>query len=361
MQSVLISEHSHLRYYQIIQKLSCICLTFGTVKAKMDCVYFKNKCLFSHVHFRAKSKRKMRLYLKITAGLLLLVQAFHPASPQYTTDSPGKPIHKDWLRGLAKNTAESQNTAVPAEETESDQKADGTAMESNNEYNSGIASGYMTLTNEEEENLMSQDKGNEESDDVSNATMTAPPVNQNDTNEQPELQDTTATSSGQINMTEEEEEVHRTTATPENITNHLSAQNSSSFSDPSNHTDLQTTTLAPQGNGTQESANKPAGDTQFTNDTESTNSTSLTTTKIPEKNETSTTSSSTTVQSETTETSPETTTTAAANTPGTDDNADKGSASGSSSDRGKAAASGVTVSVAHFFVQKTALYIFLAA
>ncbi|XP_044054732.1 mucin-15 [Siniperca chuatsi] len=284
----------------------------------------------------------MQLYLKITAGLLLLVQAFHLASLQDSTDSPGRTIDKSWFRELPKNTVGSQNAAVTEEETEYDQGADATALESINDFNSGIASGSMALKSGEEENVASQEKYENETSNDLPVSDKFPTFATN----QPELPDATVspttattdpTNSSQINMTEAKEEFY-------NFTTHLSAQNSTSFSDYSNHTDLQTTTMAPESNATQESTTKPDKDTGLTNATESTNTTTITaittttTTTTPEINETPSTTSSTTVfLSETTETSPATMTTIALNTPEKANKTDKSAASGSSSERGLAA------------------------
>ncbi|XP_073320663.1 uncharacterized protein [Pagrus major] len=252
----------------------------------------------------------MKLNLRITAGLLLLVQTFHMASLQNSTDSPGRTIHREWLRKLAKNTAGSQNAALPGEEIEYDQRADATTAESSNDYSSGIASGSMAVYNEEEENVTSQDKDtNDGSDDLTAVTATMPPTNPNVTTKEPELTDTTVspsnattdpTNSSSINTTEAEEGFN-TTTTP---------QNSTSSPNHSNHTDLQTTTSAPEGNATQVSTTK-AEDTRSTYATGSTNMTTLITTATPETYSSSTTSSPTTVfSSEKTETSPATTTAA---------------------------------------------------
>ncbi|XP_070759588.1 mucin-15 [Enoplosus armatus] len=295
----------------------------------------------------------MELYLKITAGLLLLVQAFHLASLQESTDSPGRTIDQSWLRVPAKNTAGSQNAvAGTEEEAEYDLGADAPAMESSNDYSSGIASGSMAINTEEEENVTNQDKdANETSDDLPVVTTTEPPTFPNVTTNQPESAmnatvspnnaTTEPTNSSQINMTEAGEELYNSTTAPQNSSTHLRAQNSTSFPDYSNHTDFQTTvTLAPESNATQESTTKPDEDAGLTNATESTNTTTTTT---PEINETSTASSSTTVfLSETTETSPATTTTAAPNTPEKANETDKSAASGSDSERGLASDSSMS-------------------
>lgn len=283
---------------------------------------------------------KMELYLKITAGLLLLFQAFHLASLQHSTDSPGRTIDGGWLRDLAKGKTGSQNTAVPGKESEYYQKADATTVESNSDY-SGIASGSMVMYKEEEESVTGRDDdAREESDDPNVATTnTVPSTVLNVTTEQPELPDikvspttatTDSTNSSEANMTDAEEALNNSTATPQNSTTELRIQNSTSLLDYFNHTDSQTT-LAPEGNATQESMTKPAEDTRLTT-TESTNSTTL----APEIAETSATSSSTTfLPSTSTEIGPDATTNAAQNTPEANKTG-KGSATGSSSERGTA-------------------------
>ncbi|XP_023248878.1 mucin-15 [Seriola lalandi dorsalis] len=290
----------------------------------------------------------MELYLKITAGLLLIVHAFHLASLQDPTDSPGRTIDKSWLRELAKNTAGSLNAAVTGEKAKYDQEADATASEPSNDY-SGIASGSMAAFNAEEENLSGHESGaNNTSDDLNVVATTLPPAFTNGTTKQPELPDATVspntttahpTSSSHANVTEAEDGSHNSTTTLQTSTTHLISQNSTSFPDFSNRTDLQSTTSPPERNATQESTTRPKAHTGLTNSTStgSTNTTAVTTTASPETNKTSTLSSSTTVlPSETTETSPATTTAAAPNTPEKANKTDKDAASGSSSERGLA-------------------------
>ncbi|XP_040897930.1 mucin-15 [Toxotes jaculatrix] len=281
----------------------------------------------------------MALYLTITASLLLIVHAFHLASLQEPTDSPGRTIDKSWLRELNKNSAGSQNAAVREEEAEYDQDADTTAMEPSNDDSSGIASGSIAVFNGEEENFYSDEKeANKTSDDLTAVATTLAPTFPNGTTKQPELVHTTVslnttttttdpTNSSQVNMTEAEEDSHNSTTTPQTPTTHLISRNSTSFPD------LQSTTLAPESNATQESPAKPEEDSRLNNSTGSTS----TTTATPEMYETSTTSSSTTAfSSETTETSPTTTTAAAPNTPEKANKTDKDGASGSNSERGLA-------------------------
>lgn len=278
----------------------------------------------------------MGLYLKITAGLLLLVQAFHLASLQNSTTSPTstRTIPQAWLRVL-KKTAENQNDTVVVE------GGDVAVEGSSNEYSSGTASGFMAVNDEEEGNVARKDKGSDQTThDLTAATTTAAPTfPANVRTKQPELPDATTspnaatthpTNPSQINTTESGEELHNSATTPENPTTHPRAQNSTGSPDHSARTDLQTTTSAPESSATPESTTKPDNDKGMTKATEST-STTVTTTKKPVIKTTSTTSSSTAVfPSETTEKSPETTTAAAPITP---EKANK-TASGKSSERG---------------------------
>lgn len=273
----------------------------------------------------------MELYFKTTAGFLLLAQAFCLASFQHSTDSPGRTINKSWLRELVKNKTGSQAAALPGGNTEFNQGAD-VALESTRDYSSGIASGSIATLPEPEENVTGQDKNAKEgSDDLNSVTATQPPVDLNATTKQPHSPEANVSASptmdssntSQINTTDAEEELFNSTAT-QNSSTHLAAQNSTSFLDlDSNHTDSQTT-LAPEGNDTQESTIKPDEDTWLPNTTESTDLT----------NETSSTSLSTTFRSTTTDISSETTITPLQNTPELVNKTGKGSATGSDSDRG---------------------------
>ncbi|XP_068430884.1 mucin-15 [Clinocottus analis] len=95
----------------------------------------------------------MERYLKITVGLLLFVQALHLASLQISTDSPGRMISPSWLRQLAKKkTVVSQNTSGTEEEAEYHQSSDGMASGSND--SEAIASGFMSVHSEEENNVI---------------------------------------------------------------------------------------------------------------------------------------------------------------------------------------------------------------
>lgn len=274
----------------------------------------------------------MELYFKTTAGFLLLAQAFYLASLQHSTDSPGRTIDKSWLRELVKNKTGSQDDAVPGGNTD-------VALESTRDYSSGIASGSMTILPEQEENVTGQDNNaNEGSDDLNSVTATQPAADLNATTKQPHFPEANVSASAamdssnasQINTTDAKEGFINSTTT-QNSSNHLAAQNSTSFLDlDSNHTDSQTH-LAPEGNDTQESTIKPDEDTWLTNTTESTDTT----------NETSSMPLSTTFHSTTTDISRETTITPLQNTPESANKTGKGSATGSDSDRGTVAVYGV--------------------
>lgn len=280
--------------------------------------------------FRVKPKLEMELYLKITAGLLLFVQAFYLASLQDTTDSPGRTIDKSWLRELPKNIAGSQNATVNEE--------DATATD----LSSGTSSGFMNI---EEQNVTGHDPNNTYDDDLTGISNTTAP---NDTTIQPpEFPATTASSttttsvstdSSQINVTKAE----NSTVTPQTSSTPSIAKNSTTYPNLSNRTNLQSTTFAPQSNATQEPITKP-DDTGLTNSTGSNSTTTATKTTTPQINRTSTTFSSTTVfPSESTETSTVTMTTTAVNTPVKANKTDKDAAWGNSSERGTASVLGVT-------------------
>ncbi|XP_054869695.1 mucin-15 isoform X1 [Amphiprion ocellaris] len=91
--------------------------------------------------------------LKTTAVVLLLIQTFHLASLQDSTDSPGRTIDKSWWRDRPKNE-------IPKQVADSDQGNDG-------DY-SGIASGSMVMNSEEERNIAGE--ANETESDVTTAS-----------------------------------------------------------------------------------------------------------------------------------------------------------------------------------------------
>ena len=372
--SVFVSEHSHLSYYHSMWIWACS--SFGM----LDLYLFRElkECFMFCLVFQSVTEGKMKLNLSITAGLLLLVQTFHMASLQNSTDSPGRTIMKEWLRNLAKNKPGSQNKAIPRYEIGYDQGADATAEESSNDYSSGISSGSMADFKEEDGQ---DDNANDGSADLTAVTTNVPPMNPNVTTKDPEFKNTTVspsnattdlTNSSSINATEAEEEFNTTTTT---------LRNSTGSPDHSNHTDLRTTTSAPEGNATQESTTRDKV-TWSTNATGSTNTTNVTTTAVPGMNGTSTSSSPTTVFSSSTLAMPEMNATSTASSPTTvfssestetssttqtvaerANRTDEGSASGENPERGTAAVSSVPVAGAHFSLcpEKVLCVVVLAA
>lgn len=247
----------------------------------------------------------MRLLL-----LVLLVQAFHLASLQYTTDSPGRTIDKSWLRGKIPQGSENATFTKG-----NDEGADVT--ESNNDY-SGTASGSMVTYSGEEEN-----SGNEKWDDQNVTTTTLSPEVQNGTIELTELPPTTTTdptNASQINMTETEGEFNKT----------LTPRNSTSFPDYSNRTDLESQSSVPETNTTEEQT--------------TTSTTTLTTKAVPGINATTTTSSPTTVFLPDV---PEATTAAAPNTPEKVNKTDKSAGLAGSSDTDEGFATDPQISKRH--------------
>ncbi|KAM8761902.1 uncharacterized protein AB9X84_006800 [Acanthopagrus schlegelii] len=265
----------------------------------------------------------MKLNLRIAAGLLLLIQTFHTASLQNSTDSPGRTILREWLRDLPKNKAESHDTAVPGVDTEYDQGADVTAAEAGNDYSSGIASGSMAEFKEEGDSVPSQDDdANDGADDLTAVNTTVPPTNPNVTTQDPELPDTTVspsnattdlTNSSSINATEAEEEFNTTTIA---TTTTKTLRHSTGSPHHSHHTHIRKTTSAPGGNATRGSTTRDE-ETWTANATDSTNTTAVTTTAAPEMNGTSASSSTTTALSSSTSATPEMHGTSTASSPTT--------------------------------------------
>lgn len=297
----------------------------------------------------------MKQCLKITAGVFLLVQTFHSASLQYSTDSPRPTINSSWLREQGKTNSGMQDAAVAGDDAESDQRADGAAV-STYDYSAGITSGSIDIYIEEGENVTSQDRNSNEGSDVSgDVTNTESPSDLRDKTEQPILSETNVSAStaamdsqnsSQVNTTEVEEESNNSTATPPHSsttsTTHLTAEKSTSALEDSNNTDSQAT-LAPEGTARPESTTKPADNTSLTDTTESIDAKET----VPEIAEGSTSSPATV--SRTAEMSPETTrSTAAQNTPEKANNTGKESTGGSSTDRG-------TVTLQFQVSQKTAV------
>ncbi|XP_043998160.1 haze protective factor 1-like isoform X1 [Gambusia affinis] len=209
--------------------------------------------------------------LKITASLLLLLQAFHLVCLQNSTDSPGRTIDKAWLRQLPRNEVQSENAASSGD-SGFDQGTDQvTAF--NNGLSSGIASGFMA---EEEENMTSQDKNAKSSD----FSTIMPNAFENETTKEPKLPDTAiylrnvtteSANSSQTNMTYPEEEFNST----------MTADKTTSARGLSNDTNLQSSTTTEKPATT--TTVTPEEDERFRNLTENTN-TSVTTTAAPQMN-----------------------------------------------------------------------------
>ncbi|XP_034437287.1 mucin-15 [Hippoglossus hippoglossus] len=286
----------------------------------------------------------MELYLKITVCLLLIVQTFHLALLQDSTDSPGRTINQGWLRELLKGHKDGNKKAPVAKEEpgfESEPYAD--AMDSNNDDGAGVPSGSMTLFGDE--NMSSREMSENKTSGVllvslkfSNRTIKKHKMS--NTTVAPTTTTTIPTNSSQRNMTGAEEESHNSTMTnqtstadsiPHNST--MTNQTSTPHAIPphsttfSNRTHLHPTTLAPKINATQQPPEKNKG---LNNGT-----TTAATTTTPGLNETSITSSSTAAfPSDTTGTGPVPTTPLAPITPEKANKTDKDGASGSSADRG---------------------------
>ncbi|XP_068612878.1 mucin-15-like [Brachionichthys hirsutus] len=246
----------------------------------------------------------MKIYVQITVGLLLLVQACHSASIPFPTDSPGRAIDKSYFRGPAKSKAGSENAA--GAETGYDQVADKAALESSNERSDGAVFDPMSV------NPADQDRdANETAVDLTFATPSVAPIIPTGTTKQ-EFPNTTVsqttaqvnpTNSSQVNAIDTEEESNNSMTTPSED----NSQNTTSFV---NDTDLHTSTLAHEDNITQVFTTAPGVDV-WSRDLPDTGSTNATT-GISES------PSTTVISFETTET--------VANT--SDDDSLKGSSSG---------------------------------
>lgn len=172
----------------------------------------------------------MELRFKITAGLLLLLQAFQSASLQHSTDSPGRTIDKSWLRDLVRN-----RTLIPADGAEPDQGFD-TTLDPGHDYSGGIASGSMSTLSEEEENK----DADEDHDDLSVVTTPELPLDLN--------VNMSAATPDSTNVTDVEKEFNDSSATSPNSTTFVTAENSTHSSNSNQSVSL--TTPAPGVNAT---------------------------------------------------------------------------------------------------------------
>lgn len=206
----------------------------------------------------------MKLHFKTAAGLLLLIQLFHLASFQHSTNSPAMTIDKNWLRELVRNA--SLDRALAENGLDYDERG-----QSHAESGAGIPSGAMAIFPAEDENLTAEGSG-EEGD-----MLTSVPVNVTFTTSEPPGGNTSSTSnvgdraseSIQVNATETTEVLDNRTATPQSSSGDLSAQNATSAEDLSNHTN--STTASPlQGDVTDESTPAANKDWNSTGDSAST-------------------------------------------------------------------------------------------
>lgn len=207
----------------------------------------------------------MGLFLKVTAGLLLLVQAFQSVWLQDSTDSPGRTIDKSWLRDLVRNRTGGQGALIPLERMEPDQGFHPTP-DFIHDYSGGITSGSMAIPNEEEEIK----DGDEEPDDLNVVTNAELPVDPNVRTQEPFLDVNFSTTLGSKNVTDVEKEFKNSTATsllpnPTMLPTAESSTHLSDFNQNNSHT-----TLAPEGNATQEPTTTPTEDPRSINLTEPT-------------------------------------------------------------------------------------------
>ncbi|XP_014900451.1 cell wall protein DAN4 [Poecilia latipinna] len=261
--------------------------------------------------------------LKITASLLLLLQAFHLVCLQNSTDSPGRTIDKAWLRQLPRNEVQSENAASSGDGGFDQGTDQVTAF--NNGLSSGIPSGFMA---EEEENMTSQDK----SANSSEFSTIIPHAFENERTEEPKLPDaaisprnvtTASANSSQTNMTNPEEEFNSTT-TADNTTNAGGLSNNTNLQSTTTTVKPATTTVTPEKDKGLRNLTENTNTSATTTAAPEINRSTTTTTAAPEINRStttttaapeikgSTTKSSTTTEppSETTQTTSETTTTA---------------------------------------------------
>lgn len=208
----------------------------------------------------------MGLHFKTAAGLLLLVQFFHLASFQQSTNSPAITINKNWLRQLVRNESVSPY-GTPAENgLDYDERGQPPA-----ELGGGIPSGAMAIFPGEDENLTAEGSGEEGN------MFTAVPVDVTFTTSEPSDGNVSSTSnassgtseSNQANITDTTSAPDNATTTPRNDSSDLSVQNVTTAEDLGNHTDS-TTPSPPQGNVTDQTTPTAAKDWNSTDDSAST-------------------------------------------------------------------------------------------
>lgn len=196
---------------------------------------------------------QMELSFKITAGLLLLVQALQPVLLQNSTHSQG--IDPSWLRKPHRHRTPRPVVTIP----EDGDEGSAPTLDPSHDYSSGITSGSMSTLGEEDVT-----KGADEELDDANVVTT--PDLPGDLN-----LNVSATTPDSSNMTDFEREFNDSSATSPNATTSTAAENSTHWSNHSrNHP---TTTSAPGVNATQEltpTLTTPAGGAPSANTTEPT-------------------------------------------------------------------------------------------
>ncbi|KAF6719073.1 Mucin-15 [Oryzias melastigma] len=176
--------------------------------------------------------------LKIAAGLLLLVQAFHLALLQDSTDSPGRTIPQSWLRD------QKQNALVTKEENDYDQG-----------FSSGTPMDDTTMGPEEEKNVDRTDR--DMSNNQSKNSIGQQSEFENNTIVEQEFSDANISDVSQTNTTQLEEVLNAT----------ANVENATRAGDFSNSTEIQSTTSAPENNTTAPDVNKGLTNSTETNNT----------------------------------------------------------------------------------------------
>ncbi|RVE74212.1 hypothetical protein OJAV_G00019710 [Oryzias javanicus] len=200
---------------------------------------------------------------KIAAGLLLLVQAFHLALLQDSTDSPGRTIPQSWLRDPK------QNALATKEENDYDQGSD--IADFNNGFSSGISMGDISMGTEEEKNVDRTDR--DMSNNQSKNMIDQLTEFENSTIEEPEISYANISDESQTNTTQPAKVLNAT----------ANVENATRAGDFSNSTEIQSTTSAPENNTTAPDVNKG-----LTNSTEPNNATAQSTAAPNPENSTGT-------------------------------------------------------------------------
>ncbi|CAL8352651.1 unnamed protein product [Merluccius merluccius] len=209
----------------------------------------------------------MEFCLKLTTGLVLLIQAFQPMLLQNTTDLPGRTIDKSWFREPSNNALGSQtpNVEQPAAR---DQELD--SISSTDDDMNGSLDGSMVFSGGEDvENQEHNINGTYDGMTVVTTPMLPMFPNETDTEANvpstpaaPKAESTTQLhqNSSVNNGSNAEGEFQDSTMVLSNYTDQRTS-NSSTSPKSSNVTDLEETTLAPETHET----NDTSGETDLEN------------------------------------------------------------------------------------------------